>query len=64
MLEDTENWLYEDGEDQPKHVYVEKLQEMRVRPAVLHCKLHWSAIIGAVGRECSSEFHTLNNTLH
>lgn len=32
MLEDTENWLYEDGEDQPKHVYVEKLQEMKVRP--------------------------------
>ncbi|XP_060102792.1 heat shock 70 kDa protein 4L [Heteronotia binoei] len=29
MLEDTENWLYEDGEDQPKHVYVEKLQEMK-----------------------------------
>lgn len=30
MLEDIENWLYEDGEDQPKHVYVEKLQEMKV----------------------------------
>uniref|UniRef100_A0A670YT40 Heat shock protein family A (Hsp70) member 4 like n=1 Tax=Pseudonaja textilis TaxID=8673 RepID=A0A670YT40_PSETE len=29
MLEDIENWLYEDGEDQPKHVYVEKLQEMK-----------------------------------
>ncbi|XP_037550930.1 heat shock 70 kDa protein 4L [Nematolebias whitei] len=25
MLEDTENWLYEDGEDQPKQVYEEKL---------------------------------------
>ncbi|XP_071609934.1 heat shock 70 kDa protein 4L isoform X3 [Heliangelus exortis] len=29
MLEDTENWLYEDGEDQPKQVYVDKLQELR-----------------------------------
>ncbi|XP_037343380.2 heat shock 70 kDa protein 4L [Pungitius pungitius] len=25
MLEDTENWLYEEGEDQPKPVYEEKL---------------------------------------
>lgn len=31
MLEDTENWLYEDGEDQPKQVYMDKLQELRVR---------------------------------
>ncbi|XP_065489518.1 heat shock 70 kDa protein 4L [Caloenas nicobarica] len=29
MLEDTENWLYEDGEDQPKQVYMDKLQELR-----------------------------------
>ncbi|XP_074849429.1 heat shock 70 kDa protein 4L isoform X2 [Carettochelys insculpta] len=29
MLEDTENWLYEDGEDQPKQVYVDKLQELK-----------------------------------
>lgn len=28
-LEDTENWLYEDGEDQPKQVYVDKLAELR-----------------------------------
>lgn len=31
MLEDTENWLYEDGEDQPKQVYMDKLHELRVR---------------------------------
>ncbi|XP_076014646.1 heat shock 70 kDa protein 4L [Genypterus blacodes] len=29
MLEDTENWLYEDGEDQPKHVYVDKLDALK-----------------------------------
>uniref|UniRef100_A0A8C3SS89 Heat shock 70 kDa protein 4L n=1 Tax=Chelydra serpentina TaxID=8475 RepID=A0A8C3SS89_CHESE len=29
MLEDTENWLYEDGEDQSKQVYMDKLQELR-----------------------------------
>ncbi|XP_075964014.1 heat shock 70 kDa protein 4L isoform X3 [Anarhichas minor] len=29
MLEDTENWLYEDGEDQPKQVYEEKLDALR-----------------------------------
>ncbi|XP_074069345.1 heat shock 70 kDa protein 4 [Macrotis lagotis] len=28
-LEDTENWLYEDGEDQPKHVYIDKLAELK-----------------------------------
>ena len=30
ILEDTENWLYEEGEDQPKQVYVDKLQELKV----------------------------------
>uniref|UniRef100_A0A7N6FIE7 Heat shock protein 4b n=1 Tax=Anabas testudineus TaxID=64144 RepID=A0A7N6FIE7_ANATE len=29
-LEDTENWLYEDGEDQPKQVYIDKLAELKV----------------------------------
>ncbi|MBN3305586.1 HS74L protein, partial [Amia calva] len=29
MLEDTENWLYEEGEDQPKQVYVDKLAELK-----------------------------------
>ncbi|XP_054453020.1 heat shock 70 kDa protein 4b [Anoplopoma fimbria] len=28
-LEDTENWLYEDGEDQPKQVYIDKLGELK-----------------------------------
>ncbi|KAF5913448.1 hypothetical protein HPG69_017066 [Diceros bicornis minor] len=28
-LEDTENWLYEDGEDQPKQIYVDKLAELK-----------------------------------
>lgn len=29
-LEDTENWLYEDGEDQSKQVYIDKLNELKV----------------------------------
>lgn len=29
ILEDTENWLYEEGEDQPKQVYMDKLQELK-----------------------------------
>ncbi|XP_056446700.1 heat shock 70 kDa protein 4L [Gadus chalcogrammus] len=29
MLEDTENWLYEEGEDQPKQIYVDKLDELK-----------------------------------
>uniref|UniRef100_A0A1A8LH20 Heat shock 70kDa protein 4-like n=1 Tax=Nothobranchius pienaari TaxID=704102 RepID=A0A1A8LH20_9TELE len=29
MLDDTENWLYEDGEDQPKQVYEEKLDVLK-----------------------------------
>ncbi|TSQ35285.1 Heat shock 70 kDa protein 4 [Bagarius yarrelli] len=28
-LEDTENWLYEEGEDQPKQVYIDKLDELK-----------------------------------
>ncbi|XP_066488143.1 heat shock 70 kDa protein 4L isoform X1 [Tiliqua scincoides] len=36
MLEDTENWLYEEGEDQPKHIYVEKLQEMKKLGGPVH----------------------------
>ena len=30
MLEDMENWLYEEGEDQAKQVYVDKLEELKV----------------------------------
>ncbi|XP_077587069.1 heat shock 70 kDa protein 4L [Stigmatopora nigra] len=29
LLEDTENWLYEEGEDQTKNVYVEKLDALK-----------------------------------
>ncbi|GCB67523.1 heat shock 70 kDa protein 4-like [Scyliorhinus torazame] len=29
LLEDTENWLYEDGEDQGKQVYIDKLTELK-----------------------------------
>lgn len=29
-LEDCENWLYEDGEDQQKQVYIDKLAELKV----------------------------------
>nr|XP_061798092.1 heat shock 70 kDa protein 4L-like isoform X2 [Nerophis lumbriciformis] len=29
LLEDTENWLYEEGEDQSKNVYVEKLDALK-----------------------------------
>lgn len=36
MLEDTENWLYEEGEDQPKHIYVEKLQEIKKLGGPIH----------------------------
>ena len=30
-LEDAENWLYEDGEDCDKNVYIEKLKEMKLK---------------------------------
>ncbi|KAM3934750.1 heat shock protein 105 kDa [Leptodactylus fuscus] len=29
LLTETENWLYEDGEDQSRRVYVEKLEELK-----------------------------------
>ncbi|KAG8578791.1 hypothetical protein GDO81_010619 [Engystomops pustulosus] len=28
-LEDTENWLYEDGEDQPKQVYIDRITDLK-----------------------------------
>uniref|UniRef100_A0A8B9K690 Heat shock 70 kDa protein 4-like n=1 Tax=Astyanax mexicanus TaxID=7994 RepID=A0A8B9K690_ASTMX len=31
-LEDTENWLYEDGEDQPKQVYIDRLADLKDEP--------------------------------
>lgn len=33
-LEDTENWLYEEGEDQQKQVYIDKLAELKVNAHV------------------------------
>lgn len=33
-LEDTENWLYEEGEDQQKQVYIDKLAELKVNTSV------------------------------
>lgn len=36
-LEDTENWLYEDGEDQQKQVYIDKLAELKVTLSVNSC---------------------------
>lgn len=30
ILDDTEKWLYEEGEDQPKQVYIDKLTELKV----------------------------------
>ena len=30
MLEDTENWLYEDGEDCQKQIYLDRLADLKV----------------------------------
>uniref|UniRef100_A0A672GFK0 Heat shock 70 kDa protein 4-like n=1 Tax=Salarias fasciatus TaxID=181472 RepID=A0A672GFK0_SALFA len=35
-LEDTENWLYEDGEDQQKQVYIDKLAELKSMGQPIH----------------------------
>uniref|UniRef100_A0A4W6EWN0 Heat shock protein 4a n=1 Tax=Lates calcarifer TaxID=8187 RepID=A0A4W6EWN0_LATCA len=35
-LEDTENWLYEDGEDQQKQVYIDKLAELKKMGQPIH----------------------------
>ncbi|MBN3297523.1 HS105 protein, partial [Amia calva] len=29
LLDQTENWLYDEGEDQPKQVYIDKMQELQ-----------------------------------
>ncbi|KAM4045829.1 heat shock protein 105 kDa [Anomaloglossus baeobatrachus] len=40
LLTETENWLYEDGEDQSRQVYVEKLDELKKHgdPVVERCR--------------------------
>lgn len=40
-LEDTENWLYEEGEDQQKQVYIDKLSELKVN---VYKSFHWIKI--------------------
>lgn len=35
-LEDTETWLYEEGEDQQKQVYIDKLAELKVSESKKH----------------------------
>lgn len=40
-LEDTENWLYEDGEDQQKQVYIDKLAELKV---TMHSLYDWTVL--------------------
>lgn len=40
-LEDTENWLYEEGEDQPKQVYIDKLVELKVSETE-NCQIFFS----------------------
>ena len=35
MLQETEDWLYEDGEDETKGVYVAKLEELKKVTLVL-----------------------------
>ena len=40
LLDDTENWLYEEGEDETKTVYVKKLEELKV--VVLKCNFNES----------------------
>ena len=36
LLYSTEDWLYDEGEDQLKQVYVDKLAELKVRLSELH----------------------------
>lgn len=59
MLEDTEKWLYEDGEDQPKQVYEEKLDALKV---CLHLLQEGFFLISLVilQTQRSSSFHTLH----
>lgn len=32
LLTETEGWLYEEGEDEAKQVYVDKLEDLKVGP--------------------------------
>ena len=35
LLTDTEDWLYDEGEEQNKQVYVDKLAELKVKLKLL-----------------------------
>lgn len=36
---ETEDWLYDEGDDQKKQVYIDKLEEMKVRCILLNAIL-------------------------
>jgi len=40
-LQETEDWLYEDGENETKGVYISKLEELK--------KVHWVMALGCTG---------------
>lgn len=40
-LSSLENWLYEDGSDEKKEVYVEKLQDLKVIKLFLQARFSW-----------------------
>jgi len=42
-LEETENWLYEDGECEAKQVYTDRLAALKVCPSLIHITIaHWT----------------------
>lgn len=54
-LEDTENWLYEDGEDQQKQVYIDKLAELKVSwNKVCGCR-YFTTQVYVMNKNCSSK---------
>ena len=41
LLDATENWLYEEGDDEKKHIYVTKYTELKVSRMYLGGKQTW-----------------------
>lgn len=50
-LQEVEDWLYEDGEDETKGVYIAKLEELKKVPLLLHFLVYIVSL--CVGLVCS-----------
>uniref|UniRef100_A0A8D0H957 Heat shock 70 kDa protein 4 n=1 Tax=Sphenodon punctatus TaxID=8508 RepID=A0A8D0H957_SPHPU len=63
-LEDTEIWLYEDGEDQPKQVYIDKLAELKALGQPIQARFQESEDRPKVFEELGKQIQQYMKSVH